>query len=149
MKVKEIMERSATLLRPEANAQTSLEQLAAAGVSSLPVVDEKGVLVGILSEEETIRSILPTYLSSVGKFVYEENPKAVRQKVLAFPSLRVSDVMRQDVIAVSEEVTLCEAARLMVTNKIEFLPVLDGAKRVVGVLRRTRLLKALFREYAI
>lgn len=56
--------------------------------------------------------------------------------------LRVSDVMTREVISVSGDDSTAYAARVMVTNKINCLPVLQG-QSVVGILTSSDLLAAL------
>src|SRR3989338_11366299 len=115
MKVKEIMTRKVISVRPEDNALDALNTLLMMQISGLPVIDEKGAIVGMFTEKEILVKILPSYLEGVGVFRYEENPKAVKQKVSALGSLKVKDLMRKEVITVDEETALCEVARIMLT----------------------------------
>jgi len=55
---------------------------------------------------------------------------------------RIADVMTRDPIAISADALAVEAARLMETRKITMLPVVDGARRVVGALNVQDLLRA-------
>lgn len=147
MKVKEIMTKGITSVRPESNAKEALDLLQKMQISGLPVIDEKNKLVGMFTEKEVISGILPSYIEKVGRFMYQENPKAVRQKIINLRTMQVKEVMRKDVVTVDEETTLCEAARIMLTQKARRLPVLDKAREVVGIISRGDVLKALFEEY--
>lgn len=147
MKVKEIMTKKVISIKPEDNAKTSLDLLFKMQISGLPVIDQKGKLVGMFTEKEVITKVLPTYMENVGGFVYDDNPKAVKQKVLNFDKLKVSDVMRREVITVDEDTALCEVAHLMLTQKARRIPVVNKNKDIVGIASREDLVKALFREY--
>jgi len=146
MKVNEIMTKEVTSLSPEINAMEALNLLQKMKISGLPVIDEKNKLVGMFTEKGILSAILPSYVEKVGKFVYEENPKVVKQKISALQNTKVADVMRKNVVTVDEDTTLCEVARIMLTQKARRLPVLNKAQDVVGIVARGDVVKALFRE---
>lgn len=146
MKVKEIMTREVVSLKPDDNARDALDVLFNKRISGLPVIDRQGKLVGVFTEKEVLLKILPSYVDRVGKFIYAENPKAVKQKITALAAIKVKDVMRGEAVTVDENTTLCEVARLMLTQKARRIPVLDASGTVVGVIAREDVLKALFAE---
>ena len=147
MKVKEIMTKDVISITPDTNASEALELLLKMRISGLPVLDEKNKLVGMFTEKEVLSAILPSYVEKVGRFVYQENPKAVKQKTLAFRHLKVKDVMRRTSVTLDEDTTLCEVARIMLTQKARRTPVLNKAKEVVGIVSRGDVVEALFKEY--
>jgi CBS domain-containing protein len=53
--------------------------------------------------------------------------------------LRVKDIMTSDVITVSPETEILQAARIMVEKRINGIPVLDGNGKVVGILCQSDL----------
>jgi predicted transcriptional regulator len=101
----------------------------------------------MFTEKEVLAKILPSYIEAVGEYVYQDNPKAVKQKILEMAHLKVKDVMRRDVITVNEDAPLCEVAHLMFVQKARRLMVLNKAKEVVGIIARGDVVKALFEEY--
>ena len=147
MKVKEIMTKDITSITPDTNASEALELLLKMRISGLPVLDEKNKLVGMFTEKEVLSAILPSYVEKVGRFMYQENPKAVKQKTLAFRHLKVKDVMRKTSVTLDEDTALCEVARIMLTQKARRTPVLNKAKEVVGIVARGDVVEALFKEY--
>ena len=80
MKVKEIMKKNVISVKPEDNAMETLTLLFKMQISGLPVIDGQGKLVGMFTEKDILRSILPSYIEKVGRFVYEENPKSIKNK---------------------------------------------------------------------
>ena len=146
MKVKDIMKKNIRSLSPDANAQEALVLLQKMQISGLPVIDDKNKLAGMFTEKEVLTAILPSYLERVGRFTYQENPKAVKQKTITFRNLKVKEVMRHNVVSVDEDTTLCEAAHIMLTQKARRLPVLNKTKEVVGIISRADVLEALFKE---
>lgn len=146
MKVKEIMTKEIKSVSPDASARQALDLLQKMQISGLPVINEEGQLVGMFTEKDILSYALPSYIERVGSFVYEENPKAIRRKFAGLDGIKVSQLMRKEVVSVNEETTLCEAARLMLTQKARRLPVLDKSARVVGIVSRGDVLKALSEE---
>jgi CBS domain-containing protein len=146
MKVSEIMSKDVVSVKPDDNAKDALALLFKMQISGLPVIDEKGKLVGMFTEKEILKNILPSYIERVGRFVYEENPKSIKKKFGGLANLPVSQLMRKDVITVNEDASLCEVARLMLTQKIRRMPVLDNQKRVVGIVAREDIIRAYVKE---
>ena len=146
MKIKEIMSRKVFSVKPDDFAGEALSRLFTIKISGLPVIDEKGRLVGMFTEKEILAKVLPSYVEKVGIFRYEENPKAIKQKVIALSSLKVKDIMRKDVVVVDEDTTFYEAAHLMLSQKVRRLPVLNASKEIVGIVARVDVVKALFFE---
>lgn len=147
MKVKDIMTKDVTSVSPDSNAKEVLDLLFKMQISGLPVIDAKNKLVGMFTEKEVLTAVLPSYLEKVGRFVYQENPKAVKQKVSALRDKKVRDIMRTNVITTDEDTNLSEAARIMLTQNSRRMPVLNAAKEVVGILSRGDVVKALFQEH--
>jgi CBS domain-containing protein len=147
MKVKEIMTKDVNGVTAEMNALEALDLLQRTEISGLPVMDANKKLIGMFTEKEIIAAILPSYVEKVGRFIYQENPKAVKQKVLMFSGIKIKDIMRKDVVTVDEDTTLCEVARIMLTRKARRIPVLNKGKEVVGIVSRGDVVRALFQEY--
>jgi len=149
MKVREVMTKDITSVDTQMNAKEALDLLQKMQISGLPVIDADRKLVGMFTEKEVVAAILPSYLERVGRFIYQENPKAVKQKVQMFSGIKVKDIMRQNVVTVDEDTTLCEVARIMLTQKARRIPVLNKEKEVVGIVSRGDVVKALFQEYKV
>ncbi len=146
MKIKEIMTKKITSLSPEMNTKEALELLQEMKISGLPAIDDKNKLVGMFTEKEVLRNILPSYIENVGRFIYEENPKSIKKKFEDLVNSTVSQLMRKDVITVDENASLCEVARLMLVQKVRRIPVLDKEKRMVGIVAREDIIKAYAKE---
>lgn len=148
MKVKEIMTRDVTSVLPETNAKEALDLLMKLQISGLPVIDAQGKLAGMFTEKDVLSHILPSYIEKVGRFIYEENPKSTKKKFADLNNIKISQLMRREVITTTEETTLCEVARIMLTQKARRIPVLDKSGKVVGIVARCDILKAFAQESA-
>ena len=146
MKVKEIMVKDVTSLKPGDNAQDALAVLFKMQISGLPVIDAQGKLLGMFTEKDVLTYTLPSYIEKVGRFVYEENPKSTKKKFSELKNLKVFQLMRKSVVTVSEDATLCEVARVMLTQRARRIPVLDKEQKVVGIIARGDIVKAYAKE---
>lgn len=146
MKVKEIMTREVKGISPDTSAKEALGLLLKMRISGLPVVGKDGKLVGMFTEKDILINILPSYIEKVGNFVYAENPKSIKRKFQDLVNLSVTRLMRKDVVTIDENMSLCEVARLMLTQKVRRIPVLDKEKRIVGIVAREDIIKAYVRE---
>lgn len=146
MKVKDIMTKEVNSISPDISGWEGLMQLSNNKISGLPVIEPGGRLVGMFTEKDALSFILPSYVEKVGRFIYEENPKGIKRKLAELNKLKVSQLMRKDVITIGEDVTLCEVARVMLTQKTRRLPVLNKSGKVVGIIAREDVLKAFIQE---
>jgi CBS domain-containing protein len=146
MKAREIMTKDVTSLSPEHSIKEALGLLKKMQISGLPVIDSEDKLVGMLTEKEILSFILPSYIGTVGRFIYKENPKSTMKKFGELDKLKVSQLMRKEVVTTTEETTLCEVARIMLIQKARRLPVVDKTGKVVGIVARGDILEAFMKE---
>ncbi|OGX24677.1 MAG: hypothetical protein A3J51_05960 [Omnitrophica WOR_2 bacterium RIFCSPHIGHO2_02_FULL_45_21] len=146
MKVKEAMVKEVDSLSPDISVKEAMDTLLKRKISGLPVIDQAGKLVGMFTEKNILSYLLPSYIEKVGRFVYEENPKATKKKLTELCQIKVSQLMRKEVITAAEDVALCEAARIMLTQKARRLPVVDKEGKVVGIIAREDILRAMNKE---
>jgi len=89
------------------------------GVSGLPVVDDSGSLVGVISQTD----FMHLDNSDVGRLIHHK------------PSgIRVGEVMTAPPVTVLLSTTLARAARTMVDRRVHRIVVVDDKHRAIGVL---------------
>ena len=132
--------------------ETDLKELAALFVEhnykTLPVVDEAGRLVGIVSQTDLVEQDkplhIPTVISLFDWVLYLESPKLFGEEVRKISARKVGEICAREVISCAPDTPVEEVARLMVEHKIHLLPVLDG-ERLVGVVARFDLIRSMGR----
>jgi CBS domain-containing protein len=129
VKVKERMTRNPITVTPEEALKDAVWKMERGHFRHLPVVDNDGKLIGILSDRD-VRLIRPS-LALVGK----------EDAMVQLWSLAVQQAAVFDPISVKPETTLKEAAELMLRWHVGGLPVADDQNRLVGIITYTDLLR--------
>jgi CBS domain-containing protein len=97
-------------------------------IRHMPVVDD-GKLVGIVSQRDMFRSALITSLG----FGRKTTGALIK-------TITIEEIMTENVITISPNTSIKEAARQMMDKKIGCLPVLEG-DRLVGIITETDMLR--------
>lgn len=147
LKVKDIMSKDVKTLAPDTSVEEAAKILSETGISGLPVVKD-GKLVGIVSESDLIvkdkKLHFPDYINVIGGIIYLESYKKFREEFKKFIAVEVKDLMTEDVITISPEATVEDAATLMSDEDVNRLPVVEGDK-LVGIVTRGDIVKDLAR----
>jgi CBS domain-containing protein len=104
-------------------------------IHSVPVVGEALEVLGIISAGDALRYLLPRQRGREGEV------ESGRSETEAAPTAR--DVMTRTVMCVAEDLSLLEAANLMVNRDVEQLPVVREGE-LIGFLTRQSILRRLF-----
>ena len=129
MLVNERMSHPVVTVHPDLPIMEALNLMKKVHIRRLPVVDKRGRLVGIISEQDLLQAA-PSSATSLS--VWEVN--------YLIAKVSVKEVMSKDLITITEDTPLEDAARIMVDNKIGGLPVVRKRK-VVGIITETDLFK--------
>src|SRR5215218_1362706 len=136
------METDWPTLGPEQTVEDAIKLFAESGISGVPVVVE-GRLAGIVTEGDLIfqdaEIKAPGFLDILGGMIPLGNWEEYRQEALKSAGVTVGEVMTEDVITVSPETTLSEAATLMAERRFKILPVAEDG-RIRGVVTRMDIL---------
>jgi CBS domain-containing protein len=112
-------------------------------ISGLPVVDEAGKLVGIVSQGDFIRRAEIGTRRKRGRWLkLLLGPGKMASDFVREQGRKVGEIMTLDPCTVKEDTTLEDVVELMEQNNIKRLPVLRG-DQLVGIVTRTNLLRAV------
>jgi CBS domain-containing protein len=144
MKARDVMVSPVITTRPSASVKEVAQVLLTHHISAVPVVDDAGKLVGIVSEGDLMRRAdLGTarhrswWLATL--FAEEE---ALAAEYVKQHGKKVADVMTKRLITATPDTTLGEIAGLLERHSIKRVPIVaDGA--LVGIVSRANLIQAL------
>jgi len=142
MKVKDVMTKHPVTIDPQASVATALDVMRSKHIRHLPVVDEAGALVGVLTDRDLRHA---AFAPAMQEYLSVSQHRRARQLSEALGNLRVRDVMTWAVITTGPEAPLMYAALIMFESRVGSLPVLEGTQ-LVGFLTEQDVMKALMLE---
>lgn len=143
MKAADIMTTKVISVRQNTTVMDIAKLLLEHGISAVPVVDDKGRPVGIVSEGDLMRREEADTAPRASWWLraITSNVESA-EKFTKSHGLIAQDVMTRDVVQVTEDTPLNEIARLLEEHQIKRVPVMrDG--EMVGIVSRANLLRAL------
>lgn len=120
MLVLDRMSKRPVTIRADADYKKALTLMQEHAMHHIPVLDAGDKLVGVLAERDLLLAAMH-YLQS---------------------GVEVSEIMHRKVVTAAPDMPITEAAMLMVNNQIGGLPVIDGKRRVVGIITETDIFRA-------
>jgi CBS domain-containing protein len=130
MQARDLMQKPAIVIRQDETVANLCNVLQAAHINGLPVVDDEGEIVGIVTEEDIL-------YGSMG-----DSGAAPVAPATAGDPILVRDIMTSPAVCATEETEIVEICRLMWTMRIHRVPiVLDG--RVTGIVSAMDLVRAI------
>ena len=131
MLVGERMTRNPVTIREDESIDDGLHLMRERKVRRLPVMDQAGQMVGMVSDKDLLHAA-PSPATSLS--VYELH--------YLLAKLKIKQIMSSQVIWVSPDTPIEEAARIMADNKIGGLPVVQD-KKLVGIITETDIFRVL------
>jgi CBS domain-containing membrane protein len=101
-------------ISPGASIQALQDLMNDKFIRHVPVVDEEGTMLGLVSDRDLLRQTMGVDLSL---------PISTRREV--FAAVRVADIMTQDVESVDVDAPVGEAASIMLENEFGCVPVIE------------------------
>ena len=145
------MDADAPAVRTTDSVQRVVETLRDHELSGVPVVNDGGRCVGIITEEDLVLAgenedlHLPHYFQLFGGFVFLEPLSHFEERLRKAVASTAEDLMTADPVTIEPDASAEEAARVIARSKHNRLPVVEHG-RLVGVVTRLDVLEALTRE---
>lgn len=148
--IADVMTPSPIVVSPETPLHEVISILAENQMSGLPVVDENGILVGIVSETDLMWResgvTPPPYIMLLDSVIYLKNPSQYEKDIHKALGQTAGEVMTRHPHTITPDKRLPEAARLMHEKEVQRLPVVDSEGKVIGILSRGDIVRALAAE---
>lgn len=143
MLVKDVMTTDVITVQKFESVLAVAELLSLRNISGIPVVDKQGKVVGIITQADI--------LSVVG-IRKDRTFKDLLKHMLGEPLMErrmgdiVGDVMTAHVLTTTPDTSIAMVVLIMDDKKIRRLPVVDEKKKLVGIISRADILKAVLRK---
>jgi CBS domain-containing protein len=145
--VADVMSHSPIVVRAETPLKEAVQIIAERRISGLPVVDDVGKLVGIISETDLMWQETgvtpPAYIMFLDSVIYLQNPATYERDLHKALGQTVGEVMSKNPVTITPDKTVKEAAQLMHDRNVHRLPVLDSEGQVIGILTRGDIIRAM------
>jgi len=141
MNVSQVMTRDVISIPPETPIHKAARLMVDHGISGLPVVDDDGVLVGIISEGDLILRQKRREPVSWWRAFFDDGERLARDYQKATGTI-VGELMTQPVITAGPTLPLEVAAAIMDNCRVRRLPIVFR-NQLVGIVTRGDLIKAL------
>ena len=145
MTIRDVMTAPALTVRPDVPLKDVARLLIDSGITGVPVVDERGAVVGVVSEGDFL--------------VKEQGPQALRHRRLArllgeseatqrqigkLAARTAGEAMTAPAITMEPSRSIQDAAAVMTERRVNRLPVVEGG-RLIGIVTRADLVRAYLR----
>lgn len=143
MKAEDVMTRDVISITPDATVLQAARLMLQHHISGLPVVDEDGRLVGVLSEGDFLRRQETRTERKRSRWLeFLMGPGRIAVEYSHSHGSKVAEVMTIDVQTVDESTVLEDIVELMERKRIKRVPVVCGGE-LVGIVTRSNLMHAM------
>ena len=146
MLVKDVMVSKVLTTKKEELIRTVAVTICTNKISGLPVVDDAGLLVGMVSEKDILNALLPSYHDFLEDPVRARDFKEMEKSYGAVLSRSVESLMTKRVYSVSPDDLLMQAASQMALHRFRRIPVVDEGGGLVGIVSLGDIHKAIFKR---
>ena len=141
--VRDVMATRVVAVRKTASFKEMIVGMRKAGVSALPVVNDQGRVIGVVSEADMLNKEAdlatgPGSLASVLRFRDHEKAAGVT----------AAELMTSPPVTAGPDTSLAEAARLMRDRRVKRLPVINATGHLIGIVSRADVLSIFARPDA-
>lgn len=146
MLAKDIMTKEVITVHKDDKIDSVIKLLLEKDISGAPVVDDNGVLLGIVSEGDLIykskKFHFPLYFTILDSYIFLEKPGMIEEQVSKMTAYKVESMMTKVVFSAKENDTVEEIATIMNEKNVNRVPVLDDQRKVVGIVTRKDIIKS-------
>jgi CBS domain-containing protein len=142
-KVRSVMTREVVTVGEQTPFTELVRLMAVHKISALPVVDDQGVVIGVVSGADLLRKEEYQQQSEGDGWLARRHQRVARAKAAGRTA---AEVMSAPAITIDPDATVPMAAKLLARHGIKRLPVVDDQRRLVGIVSRSDLLRLFLRD---
>lgn len=148
MQVKDVMSSTVIRVCAEARVADAVALMQEHRVDGLPVVDDRNLVVGILTNADLLQRVRRqgpfTFNCMLYAFVYCEEDEAVLERIRCLLESPITKLYTRNVITCQPEEHLADVAGRLVDHRLKRLPVVTAHGRLVGMLSRGDVMRAIW-----
>lgn len=144
MKIKEVMIKKVITIKKGQTLIAAAQILVKNNISGAPVVDNRGRLIGMLSEKDLFRALYPDVRDILKDVHLWLGKEKIKHRVEAKRGILVDKLMIRKIISVNPDTEILEAGSIMLTSQIHRLPVIKN-KKLVGIVSRPDIFRNLLK----
>ncbi len=153
VKVKDIMTKKIVALRPDDGLDKATNLFEEHNFDGFPVINEEGVLLGIVTAYDMVSQSYATHLPSLINILEDiYNRKAdegiLREQFDRVKTIKVRDMMNEDPLVVGPDVRVEDLAKEFIQHhRVNPIPVINSDKKLLGVVSRFDILRFFDEKY--
>lgn len=142
----DIMTRDVITVTKSTSVKELAKILTESTISGVPVVDDDGAVIGVVTESDLIyqnkKVHIPTVVSILDSFIYLESPNRMEKEILKIAGSTVADIYTADIITVAGSTPIDELATIMSEKSIHTLPVVEDGK-LLGIIGKKDIIRTI------
>lgn len=146
----DIMTRNVIALNEEDEIKKAADIFLKSKINAIPVTDKDGRLSGIVSETDLVYQEsnlhIPTLFTIFDSIFYLGGSKHFKEDVDKITATKIKDIMNKDVFYAKESADIYSLATIMADKKYYSIPIVDELKKIIGVVSRYDIIKAMAEE---
>ncbi|OSM02331.1 CBS domain-containing protein [Magnetofaba australis] len=146
MLVKEVMTTEMITAKPYDQTRSVAAAICTRKISGVPVVDDEGRLVGLVSEKDILNCLLPSYSDFLADPVRCKDFESMELAYHDVLTRDVSELMTSRLYTVGPEDPIMLAASRMALHGFRRIPVVDPENRLIGIVSLGDVHKAIFQR---
>jgi len=146
MKVKEIMTTDVLTLPLNTTLIKAAKFLATHNISGAPVVNQKGELIGLVSEKDIFKALYPThaeFYESPGVWI---DLDSLEDKTRAAADKPVDEFMSKEVVTVNADASLMQVGSIMLVRGIHRVVIIGQDNRIEGIVTRRDIYQKILKK---
>ncbi len=147
MLVAEIMSKTIVTVSRDTPFKDIWKKIFVKRIHSIPVVDNKSKLVGLISREDLLKSLYPKYQDVMENLETAGDFEAMEARMEDMKGLKAGDLMSKTVIFTRDSTLIMRALSRMIVRNLAQLPVLDDHDTVVGIITKGDIFYSLFQNH--
>lgn len=144
MKAKDIMNENVYVVRPDDSVKQAAELICRHSIAGVPVVNDIGELIGIVSEKDLIHAMYPDYgefnWSTIKNMDFEE----IENNYHDMHNVKVKEIMIGNVITATPDTPILKLGSVMLLERVRRIPIVIGNK-LVGIVSQGDVHRAAFK----